>query len=330
MSKRYNPDAGDELQTTLANQAPKKGTIWKIDRFATHDGPGIRTTLYFKGCPLRCKWCCNPEGQVAQPTLVLIKADCSGCGLCIEACPTHAIEMSKPTDEAKATAHVERSKCNSCGDCTPSCPSGALKVWGREYSISDVLEILEKDRLIHSRSGGGLTCTGGEPLYQPEFLQELLAECHRRGIHTVVETSAYADEETFKAVLQVVDWLFVDLKHMNSSMHKLLTGGSNEVILRNVQLASSVLRSRGKNFVIRMVVIPDVNDGQNISDLSVFLRSLPSVTMVELLPYHCYGVYKYDLLGRRYNLDTEQPSAEEMEKYRKLLSEHANILHHPR
>jgi len=202
------------------------------------------------------------------------------------------------------------------------CPARALQIWGQSYSVSDLLEILEKDRLIHKRTGGGLTCTGGEPLYQAEFLLELLEECHRQSIHTAVETCAYADEGVFKAVLQVVDWLFIDLKHIESNMHKVFVGKSNELILRNTRLASSILRARSKALVIRMVVVPRINDGQNISDMADFLCSLPLVTMVELLPYHRYGIYKYDLLGRCYGLtDVEPPSAEVMGKYKKLLED---------
>ncbi len=316
MSKGSYPKTKNETNVTHGSVEARQGVIWKTDRFATHDGPGIRTTLYFKGCPLRCKWCSNPEGQTRQPELVLVKADCNGCGLCIGACPAQALGLP---DRARAV-QVYRSKCNSCGACASVCPTGALQIWGQSYSVPDLVEMLEKDRLIYKRSGGGLTCTGGEPLYQAEFLQGLVEECHRWGIHTAVETCAYADEGAFKAVLQVVDWLFIDVKHMNANEHRTFVGKSNEVILRNIRLASLILRTRSKALSIRMVVIPGINDGENISDLSDFLCSLPLVTNVELLPYHRYGVYKYDLLGRRYGLtNVEAPSAEAMGEYRRLL-----------
>ena len=176
--------------------------------------------------------------------------------------------------------------------------------------------------MIHRRSGGGLSCTGGEPLDQGEFLLELLEQCRHNGIHTAVETSAYADEELFKEMLQLVDWLFIDLKYIDAKKHLELTGRSNDIILSNTLLASSLLQAKGKALVIRQVVVPGITDGQNITDLANFVASLTFVTGVELLAYHNYGIHKYDLLGRTYTLkDVAQPTDEDMEKCKKALRE---------
>lgn len=300
---------------THNDHASHQGIIWKIDRNTVHDGPGIRTALYFKGCPLRCLWCSNPEGQLADPFLIFQRSKCNDCGLCIGACPVQALERQEP-----ANIRIHRTTCHLCGDCVLQCPTDALQVWGQNYTVLEVLQPLENDRMIHRRSGGGLTCTGGEPLNQGEFLVELLEECRGQGIHTVVETSAYAGEGLFERMLQSVDWLFIDLKHLDTQKHLGLTGKGNDLILSNTRLASAVLQARGRDLVIRQVIVPGVTDGQNIRDLGDFVASLPLVTGVELLPYHNYGVSKYDLQGISYSLkDIDQPTPEVMEKWKKVL-----------
>ena len=297
------------------NSSSPQGIIWKIDRNATHDGPGIRTTFYFKGCPLRCKWCSNPEGQLADPVLIFHQSKCNDCGLCIEACPVHALERQRPTE-----INIHRSKCDLCGDCVNACLTEALQIWGRSYTVPDLLQLLDKDRMIYRRSGGGVTCTGGEPLEQGEFLLELLELCQRQGIHTAVETSAYANEDLFQRMLQLVDLLLVDIKHLDPQRHLELTGKNNDLILANSRLASGVLQARGRALFIRQVLAPGMTDGQSIDDLGDFLVSLPYVTAVELLAYHNYGIHKYDLLGLTYSLrELRQPTAEEMEKCKKVL-----------
>ena len=213
--------------------------IWKIDHFATHDGPGIRTTVYLKGCPLKCIWCSNPEGQTRDPNLVCTQIKCFGCGLCIEKCPTKAIEFTKHDGIPNDYLQINRAKCNLCGECVLVCSTKALEIWGKKYSIPELLHILEKDRPIHRKSGGGVTLTGGEPLFQPESVVELVELCCKRGIHTVMETCAYGNEETFKQILEQVNWLFIDLKHMDPKTHLRLTGKNNDLIHNNVRLAST-------------------------------------------------------------------------------------------
>jgi len=207
-----------------------------------------------------------------------------------------------------------------CEDCVSVCPTEALQIWGQTYSVNEVAELLERDRMIHRKSGGGLTCTGGDPLDQGEFLLELLEQCRRCGVHTAIETSAYTDETVFRAMLQLVDWLFIDLKIMNPKKHLELTSKSNDLILSNTRMAASILQSRGKSMVIRQVVIPGITDGQNIADMADFVSSLPFVLGVELLAYHNYGVPKYELLGRTYNLsNVSSPPTEEIKKYNEML-----------
>jgi pyruvate formate lyase activating enzyme len=197
------------------------------------------------------------------------------------------------------------------------CPPEALTVWGRRYSAPEIVALLERDRMIHKRSGGGLTCTGGEPLYQGAFLLELLETCGRRGIHTAVETSACANASTLGAVAERVDWLFIDLKHMDRDRHREFTGRDNALILSNARLASRILQKRKKELVIRQVLVPGITDGGNISALADFIHGLPFVSEVELLPYHAYGVHKYELLNGAYALpETEPPSEETLQGFR--------------
>ena len=294
--------------------------IWKIDRFALHDGPGIRTNIYCKGCPLRCRWCSNPEGQTPEPDLVFVQNRCIGCKLCLDVCPQKALQIRNASVAGQYEVEINRALCNVCGDCVSVCSSRALEVWGRFYSTPDLLGLIEQDRQAYRKSGGGITLTGGEPLQQWESSRELLQSCHQRGIHTVVETCGYLETEHFEQILNNVDWLFIDLKHMDSDSHLELTGQRNDIILKNTRLASTMLAQRRKVLVIRMVVAPGINDGQNIDALADFVRSLPYVERIELLPYHRYGEHNYRLLDRTYGLpDLEPPALEVINSYRKLI-----------
>ncbi len=290
---------------------------WKIDYSAVHDGPGIRTSIYLKGCPLRCIWCSNPEGQTSEPNLIFIQSRCIDCGLCVENCPTKALELQR---DSETQLQVNRIKCNLCGECISACPPKALEIWGTYYPIPELLKIVEKNRPIYRKSGGGITLTGGDPLYQWESTLELLEQCRKRGIHTVVETSAYGSEEAFDRILGEVDWLFIDLKHMDPEKHLRLTGKENDLILQNVKRASSVLSKRNRDLVIRMVVVPGINDGDNIHKVAEFLRSLPYMKGVEFLPYHHYAITKYELLNRPYQFPDLKPTSDElMENCKKVM-----------
>jgi pyruvate formate lyase activating enzyme len=297
-----------------------KGLIWKIDRFAIHDGPGIRTSVYFQGCPLRCPWCSNPEGQSTGKQLLFLESRCYGCELCLDVCPARAIHRGE--GELAGVPEIDRSLCDACGVCASLCPTVALSVPAHECSTAELLDLFERDRAIFRKSGGGVTCTGGEPLRQWSFLSVLLSECRRRGLHTVVETCGFAGEEAVAAVLPFVDQLFFDLKHLDGLEHVRLTWRDNSIILRNLRRASAILGEQGGGLVVRYVVVPGINDGDNIVALADLAASLPHIDRVELLPLHAYGSYKYVALGRPYELAGHSaPSADEMEMYRRTVEE---------
>ena len=300
--------------------------VLKIDYSAVHDGPGIRTAIYLKGCPLRCIWCSNPEGQAPEPNLIFLQLRCIGCGLCSEKCPKRAIEFLRDNEGKIQKIKLNRGLCDLCGECILICPSKALEIWGIDHSIADILAIVEKNRPIYRKSGGGITLTGGDPLYQWESSLELLKKCRKEGIHTVAETCAYAEEGVFGRILEEIDWLFIDLKHMNPEEHQRLTGQRNDLILKNVKRASSVLGKRNRDLVIRIVIVPGITDGDNIHRAATFIRSLPYIKGVELLPYHRYAMTKYELLNRQYKIpNLEPPSDELMENCREAMASYGLV-----
>ena len=265
-----------------------KGMIFDIQRFCLHDGPGIRTVVFLKGCPLSCQWCSNPESQSFDPELLVYAEKCIGCGACRDVCARFAITLTDNGPE------VDRNKCAACGECAAHCPSSALRLSGEEYSVTDAVEELLKDKLYFEVSGGGVTLSGGEPLAQPGFVTELLMALKQHGIHTAIETCGDAEWSVFEQIMDYTDLFLFDIKNMNSHDHETATGGDNKLILNNFES----LARRGKELTVRVPVIPGWNsDAEHLQRLAGYAGK-HGVSSIELLPYHSLGRSKYSALGR--------------------------------
>lgn len=287
------------------------GLIFNIQQFSVHDGPGIRTIVFLKGCPLRCQWCANPESQYNQPELAYNENKCIGtleCRLCFQVCGNGAIEEVGQQKKVK----INRKLCINCGECVKACPSKALEIFGKYMSINEVLKIVEEDSVFYSRSGGGLTLSGGEPLLQAEFAYGLLKEAKRRGMDTAIETCGYTEWKNIEKVCQYVDTVFYDIKSIDSDKHKRFTNVSNNIILQNFQ--ELCRRFSETPVIVRTPVVPGFNDTEeDILAIINFIKGFPNVKY-ELLPYHRFGESKYAYLGKNYLLTGVQSPAEEQVK----------------
>jgi pyruvate formate lyase activating enzyme len=278
----------------------KKGRVFNVEKYAVHDGPGIRTVVFFKGCPLHCWWCHNPEGQNLRPELVYRETRCIGCGECVKNCPRKALSL------VSQHATLNRKICDTCGICAQTCPSEALSIVGKDMSVEEVIREIETDRIFYDESEGGVTFSGGEPLLQPSFLNAILEECNERKIHTTLDTSGCASQGVVDKIRGKVDLFLYDLKIMDDANHRKYTGVSNRLILQNLQR----LAKDGSNIVISIPIIPSINDDEdNILGAGEFIASLPGVGQVSLLPYHRAGVDKYRNLGRAYRLNGIRPQS---------------------
>ncbi|MCT4618026.1 MAG: glycyl-radical enzyme activating protein [Marinisporobacter sp.] len=281
----------------------KTGTIINIQKYSVHDGPGIRTTVFFKGCPLNCWWCHNPESQNFKHEIMFFKERCKGCGTCVKRCPEGCMQL-----EDKILV-IDQEKCTLCGNCTDFCPNGALEYVGKDVTIMELMNEIKKDEIFYEESGGGVTFSGGEPMCQAEFLKELLKECNTREIHTTIDTSGYTDWENFEKIADLVDLFLYDLKIMNDELHKKYIGVSNKSILENLKKLSS----RGANIYVRMPIIKGINDDDEHIDESIKFLSNLNITQVNLLPFHKMGMDKYKRLEMEYKLSgMEKPSDEKM------------------
>ncbi|WP_243277040.1 glycyl-radical enzyme activating protein [Desulfallas sp. Bu1-1] len=284
-----------------------EGLVLNIQRFSIHDGPGIRSLVFLKGCPLRCQWCCNPESQNPYVEMLFQANKCIACGQCVKACPIGAIG-SLPGLE------VDRKLCNNCGDCASVCPSGARNMAGRKMTVSQVISELNKDSVFFKYGSGGLTVSGGEPFLQPAFTTALLKAAKGRGFNTAIETCGYCDREILRDCLDILDEIYIDLKCMDAFKHQRLTGVKNETILSNISYISGLSPNHRFSLIIRMPLIPGLNDSEkDIDEAAEFLGGL-KISRVELLPYHRFGVGKYRQLNREYSLEQiPVPPKESME-----------------
>lgn len=286
-----------------------EGVLFNIQRYSLHDGPGIRTIPFFKGCPLTCRWCSNPESQRPQPELVYKKNDCIRCGKCVDTCKQKALSPGNPF-------FIDRERCIQCGDCTRVCPTQALEMKGKRMTVRDVIRELQKEENLFRRSGGGITLSGGEPLAQPEFARELLKACKEKGWHTAIETTGLTSKETIEEVFPWIDLALTDIKAINPAVHEGNTGVNNSRILENLIRISFLTK-----VIVRIPVIPGVNDNPDeIRSIAEFARLMSGVDTIHLLPYHTFGENKYSLLGRIYPMgDAQSHSENKIEGLKKIV-----------
>lgn len=279
----------------------KTGIVFNVQRFTIHDGPGMRTEFFLKGCPLRCQWCSNPESWAPQPQVGVYRTKCIGrkvCGGCEDSCPEGDIFRFT----AGKLAGIDRAKCTDCLACYEECPSDALKQWGRQMTVEECMELIRRDQGYYERSGGGVTVSGGDPLVQSDFVEALFRACKAEGYHTCCESTFCASWSEVEKVLPYTDLIISDLKLMDSALHRQYTGVGNELILQNLRR----LAQEGRELILRIPVIPGVNDGrQNIEASADFiLRQLGGqVRTLQLLSFMRLGEEKYKSLGIPYQME---------------------------
>ncbi len=300
------------------------GLIFDLQRYTLHDGHGIRTLVFLKGCPLGCLWCANPESQSNRAEIMFDARRCKGCGACLEVCPTGAIRK----DEQGRLLYL-RAPCRQCGACAQACPHQARRLVGTSQTVAEVLAEIERDAPFFRRTGGGVTLSGGEPLQQIDFATALLRATRERGIHTTLETSGYAPWAAVMQVVPHVDQFLFDVKLSEGRSHKRLTGVDNEGILQNLAMLSRI----HDDVIVRYPLIPGYNDRESqVTAMAHAVQALGRVRRVELLPYHRYGEHKYEMLGREYPLTGVLPPATERIEWACRLVRSAGpecrVLHH--
>ena len=290
----------------LGSEILVESKIFDIMKYSIHDGPGIRTTVFFKGCPLKCQWCHNPESQGFGQELMYWPDRCIGCGQCLEICPNGAVVSTAGKFE------YLRDECQACGACCKACHAGARELVAKTMSVSEVMAEIEKDLIFYDESGGGVTFSGGEAVMQPVFLLELLKECRKKEIHATVETCGYVNLEFLQTISDYVNLFLYDLKLMDHQKHQNFTGVPNELILDNLRW----LAEHHPRVIVRVPIIPGINDDEeNLSQLGDFVASLKRVSELHILPYHKAGVDKYQRLGLIYLLpDIQSPDNEHLEQ----------------
>ncbi|PSH03430.1 MAG: Phenylacetate decarboxylase activating enzyme [Acidobacteria bacterium] len=303
------------------------GMVFNIQGYSVQDGPGIRTTVFLKGCPLRCLWCSNPESQTTPKDVLYIRAKCVKCHRCVNICKNGAISYN-PDLEPEGYVTVNHEICATCKDhvCVQGCYESAYEDVGTPMTVDQVMEILEADQPFFVQSGGGVTVSGGEPLLSHEFLRELFKRCKQSYIHTAIETTGYAPWDNFKSVLEYTDLALFDVKHMDPVIHKQLTGVSNELIHSNLE---KVFAETKTQVVIRIPVIPGGNDTvENMQATAKFMKKI-GAREVDLMPYHRMGMGKYAGLGREYPMPpgVETPPAEKINELKAVFESNGIVCH---
>lgn len=292
----------------------KEVVIFDIQRYSLHDGLGLRTVVFFKGCPLRCMWCSNPESQESKKEVFVSELNCIGCGTCVEVCPKGALSL-----DASKVPTLDRAKCDLCGDCVRACPSAALRFFGEVYDLEGVMKVIRRDVPFYRCSGGGVTISGGEPLQQWQFAKALLEACNLEGIDTAMETCGFAPWKNLEVLLPLLGQVFYDIKHVNRERHLVGTGQDCTMILENLKKLVTI----HPNVVIRVPVIPGFNaDREDMDRITEWISVNAGNIPVELMAYHRYGEKKYDSLGRPYPLKGfPLVSQEEMDDLKALFEE---------
>ena len=288
-----------------------KGVIFNIQHYSIHDGPGIRTTVFLKGCPLRCLWCQNPESQASRPEIFFDSEKCKGCGACVQACPEGAIELGE------GRSRTNRDLCQGAGKCAEVCPNEARNLMGRCVTAGEVFKRVAADAIFYQRSGGGVTLSGGEPLAQPQFAISLLKLCKDAAIHTTLDTCGYARWETVRPMLEFVDLVLYDFKHMDPVEHEKYTGVSNDLILDNARK----IHELSIPMLARVPLIPGYNDtAENMAATAQFVATeLGTSIKVHLLPYHRLGETKYERMEEPdKSVSVQPPSDERMEEIKEI------------
>ncbi|MCL2201779.1 MAG: glycyl-radical enzyme activating protein [Oscillospiraceae bacterium] len=287
------------------------GFIFNIQRYSIDDGPGIRTTVFVKGCAMRCPWCSNPESISAEPQLLHRFTTCTKCGDCAPACDKGAITFTPETGPV-----FDRELCDVCGKCAWECINQAIKISGESMSIEKVWKTIKKDMVYYEESGGGVTCSGGEILMQPEFVNELFKKCRENGVHTCADTAGFGSAEALDLVLEYADLVYFDIKWLDPVRHEELTGVPLEPVVRNFK----TICERGIPIVVRIPLIPDFDDNSdNLAAIAKFVKENAPGADVHIMPYHRYGESKYESLGIEYPLKgLRENTPEDLERARKI------------
>lgn len=291
----------------------ESGLVFHIQKYSLQDGPGIRTTVFLKGCPLCCAWCHNPESQSPRPEIIVVEGRCIACGQCHLICP-----FAQAVEEGPLPARVP--DCTLCGECASACPTGARQMVGQRMTVAEVTDAVLQDRVFYEDSAGGVTVSGGEPLMQPQFLKALLGACRVQGLRTAVDTCGFACTDVLREVAPLTDLILYDLKSMDDVTHRHYTGVSNAPILANLRALDEI----HAHLWLRVPIIPGINDSeQSLEAVARFAATLSSLRQVNLLPYHKIGVHKFRRLGQKYALEgVEPPSPERMDRALNLFRDH--------